>query len=61
MSETGLHGRAAILTSVHPPLDVRVFHREARSLAAAGLEVILIAPGAAADPRDGVTFRSLPA
>ncbi len=60
MTDQSLSGKAVILTSVHPALDVRVFHREARSLAAAGLEVELIAPGAPAGPIDGVSFISLP-
>ena len=52
--------RVCVLTSVHPPLDVRVFHRQARSTSAAGFEVTLIAPGAPNSPVDGVKFKSLP-
>ncbi len=33
-----------MLTTVHPPFDTRVFHREAKSLASNGHEVTLIAP-----------------
>lgn len=52
--------RVCILTSVHPPLDTRVFYRQARSTAAAGFATLLIAPGAPAKPVDGVRFGSLP-
>jgi glycosyltransferase involved in cell wall biosynthesis len=35
--------KVCIFTSVHKPFDVRVFHRQAVSLAAAGYEVVLLA------------------
>lgn len=53
--------RVCVLTSVHPPLDVRIFHRQARSTSAAGYQVTLIAPAAPARAIDGVEFMSLPA
>lgn len=52
--------RVCVLTSVHPPLDTRIFHRQAKSMAAAGFDVLLIAPAAPHNPVDGVRFASLP-
>jgi glycosyltransferase involved in cell wall biosynthesis len=56
------HGslRIAHLSSVHRPDDQRVFGRECRSLAAAGYEVIFVAPGAPARVVDGVRYHPIP-
>ena len=49
-----------IVTTVHDPFDTRVFHRQARTLAAAGYRVTLLAQGAPEVRRDGVQLRPLP-
>ncbi len=52
--------RICVLTSVHPPFDTRVFHLQAKSMAAAGFDVLLIAPGTPSQPVEGVRFANLP-
>jgi glycosyltransferase involved in cell wall biosynthesis len=51
---------AVLLTSVHPPLDSRIFHREAKALLAGGYRVTLIAPGAKRGEVDGIRLEPLP-
>ena len=51
--------RAVHLTTVHDPFDNRVFHRECRSLAAAGYELVLLAPGQGAVV-EGIQVGGLP-
>ncbi len=48
--------RVVHLTSRHPADDVRIFLKECRSLATAGFDVHLVAPGAVNETRDGVTI-----
>jgi glycosyltransferase involved in cell wall biosynthesis len=52
-------GRVCILTSAHPAFDVRVFHKEAKTLVAAGYEVTLIAPHPETVCVSGVQIRGI--
>ncbi len=47
------------LTSVHQPLDVRIFHKECSSLARAGHKVFLVHAGELNEIRNGVTIIGL--
>lgn len=47
--------KVCILTSAHSALDDRVFHKEAKSLAAAGHEVVVVAPHERDEKRNGVS------
>jgi glycosyltransferase involved in cell wall biosynthesis len=52
--------KVCIFTSVHKPFDVRVFHRQAVSLAAAGYEVVLLAHADfAVEKKLGVTVKGV--
>ncbi len=52
--------RVCMLTSVHPPLDTRIFHREAKAARDAGFAVTVIAPGAPASRVEGIRLVSIP-
>ncbi len=52
--------RVAHLTSVHRATDTRIFAKECRTLADAGHEVTLVAPGPADGTRDGVRIAAVP-
>jgi glycosyltransferase involved in cell wall biosynthesis len=52
--------RIAVLSSVHEALDPRIFHKQCRTLAAAGFEVHLLARHNRDEVRDGVTIHALP-
>jgi glycosyltransferase involved in cell wall biosynthesis len=52
--------KICVLTSVHPAFDVRIFHKECRSLARAGYSVTLIAPTGENRSVEGVQIRFFP-
>jgi glycosyltransferase involved in cell wall biosynthesis len=52
--------KICILTTVHPPFDTRIFHKQAKTLVKAGYEVTLIAQHERSELVDGVKIIALP-
>src|SRR5438045_6130141 len=59
LSARRISPRIVHVTSAHPPFDVRIFRKMCRSLASAGADVTLIAPGATDVVLDGVRMVGL--
>lgn len=53
--------KVCVLTSAHPAFDVRIFHKECKSLARAGYDVTLIASAKEDSIHDGLAVKALPA
>jgi len=51
--------RICVLTSAHPAFDVRIFHKECKSLVRAGYDVTLIAPYGEDLARGGVQVKAI--
>jgi len=54
-----MKNKVCMLTSVHPPFDVRIFHKEAKSLVKAGYDVTLIAQHDKEEIVDGIKIINL--
>ncbi len=54
-----MKNKVCILTSVHPPFDVRIFHKEAKSLVKAGYDITLIAQHDKEEIVDGIKIINL--
>jgi glycosyltransferase involved in cell wall biosynthesis len=52
--------RVVHLASAHSPFDVRIFHKECKSLAKAGYEITVIAPHDRVEIVDGIYIRGVP-
>lgn len=52
--------KVCVLTSVHPPFDTRIFHKQAKSLVKAGYDVSLIAQHGEDETVNGVKILGLP-
>lgn len=55
-----LNNKICILTSVHPALDVRIFYKEAKTLAREGYDITLIAQPDKNEVIDGIKIIALP-
>jgi hypothetical protein len=53
--------KVCVLTSAHPAFDVRIFHKECKSLARAGYDVTLIATAMENGFHEGIALKTLPA
>lgn len=51
--------KACILTTAHSPFDERIFHKEAKSLAESGYEVVIVAPHQKSEQKEGIKIHAV--
>ena len=51
--------KACILTTAHSPLDERIFHKEGKSLAEAGYDVVIVAPYERSELKEGIRIKAV--
>lgn len=51
--------KICVMSSVHPPFDVRIFHKQCRSLVQAGYDVTLVVPHDKEEYIDGVRIKAV--
>jgi glycosyltransferase involved in cell wall biosynthesis len=60
MQALDIKSRVCMLTSVHQPFDIRIFHKEASSLAEAGYQVNIVAPQRKSEMRGSISIQGVP-
>lgn len=55
-----IKSKICVMTSVHKPFDVRIFHKQCRTLVQTGYDVTLVVPHDKDETIDGVKIRAVP-